>query len=230
MEDRSATNTTDPASSELPEWGTEADILRHRQVIAALKEIRGLTEPTWPAILKPDLSHASAPAVGESKLHHAIAMAAAAATRVRADPVKLGWAAGFFDADGHIGAPTQTYGPYANGRPRQPSMRLVAVITQNVREVLEHFRDVVGAHGKIYCLKRNIGQNRQCYNLVFDGRHALEVIYLLRPDLHRKQYEADTARELAIRGKLGMHPGPKGFPADVQRARKALQRKLRRLK
>ena len=163
-------------------------------------------------------------------LHHAIATAAAAATRTQANPVDLGWAAGFFDADGHLSAPTQKHKPYPNGRPRKPSIRLVASVSQNNREVLEHFQKVVRAHGKIYCQTRNIGQNRQCYALMYDGRHALEVIYLLRPNLHRKQYEADAARELAIKGRLGMYPGPKGFPPAVQRARRLLPKKIRRLK
>lgn len=90
-------------------------------------------------------------------------------------------------------------------------MRLVASVSQNDREVLERFQEVVEAHGKIYRQTRNIGQNRRCYALMYDGRHALELIYLLRPNLHRKQYQADAARELAIKGKLGMDPGPKGF-------------------
>ena len=166
----------------------------------------------------------------QQALHHALAAAASKATRRQTADVDIAWAAGFFDADGHIGAPTQRFAPYPNGRPRAPSMRLVAAISQNNQEVLEEFLQIAGARGKIYRTKRNIGQNRQCYVLVFDGRHALEVIYLLRPFLRRKQYEADAAKDLAIKGRLGMYPGPKGLPPAVKRARLAGQRKLRKLK
>ena len=139
-------------------------------------------------------------------------------TRAQVSPVELGWAAGFFDADGHLSAPGQKYKPYPNGKPRKPSIRLIVSISQNNREVLEYFQKLVRAHGKIYCQKRNIGQNRQCYALMYDGRHALEVIYLLRPNLHRKQYEADAARELAIKGKLGCIPVQRGSPRCAARA------------
>ncbi len=166
----------------------------------------------------------------KQQLHHALATAASQATRRQTADADVAWAAGFFDADGHIGAPTQKFGPYPNGRPRAPSMRLIAAITQNNREVLEEFLQIAGARGKIYPTKRNIGQNRQCYVLMYDGRHALEVIYLLRPHLRRKQYEADAAKELAIKGRLGMRPGAKGLPLAVKRARLAGQRKLRKLK
>jgi hypothetical protein len=163
-------------------------------------------------------------------LHHAIASAAAKATRRRTRPADLGWAAGFFDADGHLSAPAQKHAPYPNGQPRKPSIRLVASVSQNDREVLEHFQRVVGAHGKIYRQTRNIGQNRQCYALMYSGRHALEVIYVLRPHLRRKQYQADAAKELAIKGRLGMYPGRRGFPESVKRARRQLPKKISRLK
>ena len=212
-----STEFAEAESPATPAIRNEVDHLRYTRVVAALREILGVDEPTWPDTLG-------------QKLHHVIATAGAAVTRAQANPVDLAWAAGFFDADGHIGAPEQRYQPYPNGKPRKSSFRLVAVITQNNLEVLEHFKKVVGAHGKIYRQTRNIGQNRQCYALAYDGRHALEVIYLLRPHLHRKHYEADTARELAIMGRLGMHPGPKGFPPDVQRARDRLRKKLSKLK
>lgn len=166
----------------------------------------------------------------DPQLHHAQAVLAAARTRSATAERDLGWCAGFFDGEGHIGAPNQPYGAYPNGKKRKPSMRLVATISQNDRQVLEQFLNIVKARGKIYATARTVNQNKQCYRLNFDGKHALEVIYLLRPDLRRKQYEADVAEQLAIQGQLGLHPGPHGFSEEIISVRRKLQRKLSRLK
>lgn len=162
--------------------------------------------------------------------HHYYAQLAAAATTARVPEKHLAWAAGLFDGEGCIGAYLSTHSPGPDGRPRKPSLRLVASVAQNRPEVLQQFLDLVGAHGRIYPVRRQKCHNKQCYTLNFDGRHALELVYVLLPHLRRKVYEAEVARELAIDGRLGMHPGPHGLPQDVVEARQRLADKLSRLK
>jgi hypothetical protein len=96
--------------------------------------------------------------------------------------------------------------------------------------VLEEFLVLSGAHGKIFETDRNGTQNRQCYTLNYQGRHALELLYLVRSELRRKRWEADAAIELAIAGQLGRYPGPKGFPEEIRKARIRLAKKLKSLK
>jgi hypothetical protein len=192
------------------------------------------TKPRWaPSLLLPLEATSSGGSSGKRMHHHERATLAVALRRkslIRGEELDLAWAAGFFDGEGCIGASSSSHAPSANGSPRKPSIRLFAVVTQNNHEVLERFQEICGIHGRIRSMKRTPTQNRQCYSLIYDGVHALTVIYLLRPYLLRKQHEADAAKDMAVNGKLGMYPGPRGLPAAVDRARHYGRAKLSRLK
>jgi hypothetical protein len=137
------------------------------------------------------------------------------------------WAAGFLDGEGCIHIVKQTY-PASTGR--KLIYRLRVCITQNNREVLEHFLDCLGVHGKIYRVRRTLGQNRQTYQLVYDGRFAIAMIGLVGPHLVRKLPEASVAWRYWVEGGGGRRFGRYGVPPDILDFRERCFRKLRRLK
>lgn len=137
------------------------------------------------------------------------------------------WAAGFADGEGCIHIARQTYKP---GAGRSATYRLRFCITQNNREVLEHFLKGLGIHGRIYATRRTAGQNRQGYTLNYDGRHALALISKLALLLVRKRAEAHVALRFWHEGQAGTRFGKKGLPPEVLRFREWCYRKLQRLK
>ncbi len=145
---------------------------------------------------------------------------------IKGPALDLAWAAGFTDGEGCISAVWQKYQP-----PRRPSLRVRFSIAQNDRQVLEHLQRIISAPtGAIYAVQRTLEQNRQGYVLAYDGPGALFAIERLRPFLVRKRLEADACMELKIAGRLGVRPGPKGFPPSVVKAREFWFKKLQALK
>jgi len=140
-------------------------------------------------------------------------------------PTDLAWAAGFFDGDGCITATWQV----RKGRPN-PDMRIQVNVAQNDYRTLQHFQRILGAHGKIYPLKRKAIHNRQCWYLVYWGQHALDVLRMLLPYLRRKQQEALLCMQINQAGNLTTHPGPSGHSADIWKLRRQFFEKLKRLK
>lgn len=98
------------------------------------------------------------------------------------------WAAGFADGEACIHVARQTY----QGNRRDTYVLRVSIV-QNDLQLLQFFQKGLGIHAGIYAVKRNIGQNRQCYSLNYNGIHALQLILLLGPFLVRKRLEAVTA-------------------------------------
>jgi len=142
-----------------------------------------------------------------------------------AAPTDIAWAAGFFDGDGCITATWQA----RTGRPN-PDMRIQVTVSQNDYRTLQHFQRIVGAHGKIYPLKRQAVHNRQCWYLVYWGQHAVDVLRLLLPYLRRKRQEALLCMQINQAGNLTTHPGPGGHSADIWKLRRQFFEKLKRLK
>ena len=146
--------------------------------------------------------------------------------RIKPPPFDVRWAAGFLDGEGCIHVVPQTY----RDTGRNTTYRLRLSLAQNNHEVLGHFLRGLGAQGRIYATGRNLGENRQMYTLVYDGKHALEVIVRLMPHLVRKRAEAEVACAFWVEGRCGLRPGRHGLPPQVQATRKRLYLKLRRLK
>ena len=139
--------------------------------------------------------------------------------------LKLAWAAGFVDGDGCICPVIQRHKDRATD-----SIRIRLVITQNDHHVLDVLQRVLGERRALNGLKRQDCQNRHPYQLQYDGGHAIAAIKKIRPFLIRKAREADLCMQLFVEGRLNQSPGPKGFPPEVHRIRKALVKRIRRMK
>lgn len=139
--------------------------------------------------------------------------------------LKLAWAAGFVDGDGCLCPVVQRH----KGRATN-SIRIRLVVTQNDHHVLDVLQRVLGERRALNGLKRQDGQNRHPYQLQYDGGHAIAAIKKIRPYLIRKAREADLCIQLFVEGRLNQSPGPKGFPPEVHRIRKALVTRIRKMK
>ena len=139
--------------------------------------------------------------------------------------VRLAWAAGFIDGDGCVGAVVQRH----QGR-ETPSIRIRVVITQNDHYTLLVLKNVLGERGALNAVKRQPCQNRQPYQLQYDGRHAIAVINKVLPYLVRKAAEADACLQLATEGQIGTCPGPNGFSVEVHERRAYWVNRIRRMK
>ncbi|MDX1749064.1 MAG: LAGLIDADG family homing endonuclease [Methylophaga sp.] len=139
--------------------------------------------------------------------------------------IDLSWAGGFIDGEGWIGIARQTRKDYDT-----ISHRLKVAITQNNLEVLEHFKNIIGESGAINKGVRTEKMNRQTYSLVFDSRHALNVLHKIRPYLKRKGHEADAVFAMWEEGLMGKRPGAKGWPPEIYKIREKWAQKISRLK
>lgn len=137
----------------------------------------------------------------------------------------MAWAAGLADGEGCISIVKQSF-----KCGRRPTHRLRFEMVQNNRETLMSFAAAVGVRARLYPVKRTATQNRQVYLLAFDGMCAHEAISRLAPYLRRKRPEADLAMKYVIEGRVGWHPGPRGFPPELWLLRERYFRKLQRLK
>jgi hypothetical protein len=139
--------------------------------------------------------------------------------------IDLSWAGGFIDGEGWIGIARQTRKDYDT-----ISHRLKVAITQNNLEVLEHFKNIIGESGAINKGVRTEKMNRQTYSLVFDSRHAFNVLHKIRPYLKRKGHEADAVFAMWEEGLMGKRPGAKGWPPEIYKIREKWAQKISRLK
>jgi hypothetical protein len=138
---------------------------------------------------------------------------------------RLAWCAGFLDGDGCLTAVIQRHRNRAT-----PSVRIRLMATQNDHYVLKVLKDVLGERGHLNPVKRQASHNRQCYQLQYDSGHAVAAIKKILPYLIRKRREADLCLELFVKGRLNINPGPKGFPPEIHQIRKALVKRIKKLK
>ena len=138
---------------------------------------------------------------------------------------KLAWSAGFVDGDGCICAVIQRH-----QNRKTPSVRVRVAIVQNDHYVLQVLKGYLGERGALNSIKRQACQNRQPYQLLYDGAHAIAVIKKILPYLVRKRREADLCLKLFVEGRLNINPGPKGFPPEVHRIRKSLVKRIGKMK
>lgn len=135
------------------------------------------------------------------------------------------YGAGLADGEGCIQITKQA----VPGR-RMPTYRLRFEMFQNDFATLENFVQCVGVPAKIRAVSRDDSQNRQVWRLTYDGPQAHKVIRCLEPYLVRKGPEARVAHEFVVKGRIDLHPGPKGTPERIWKIREACFRKLRKLK
>jgi hypothetical protein len=139
--------------------------------------------------------------------------------------IDVAWAAGLLDGEAWIGV-SCTRQP---GR-KNPTYRPVVTVVQNCPQTLARLRWVLGESSHLHELTRRMAHNRQVYSLTYDGAHALRVLARVAPFLVRKRMEARVALSYRRRGWMGVHPGPKGYPPHVWKARRELCLKLKKLK
>ena len=138
----------------------------------------------------------------------------------------LAYAAGMFDGDGCIHIAKQKKATTKRGY----IFRLVISISQNHLGTVIDFQVLVGVSGRIYQQTRKGSQNKDTYNLIYNGCDAANVIRKLTPYLHRKLDEAKEALSFQDTCEIHRHFGPKGCPDSVWKRRETHYRKLRNLK
>jgi hypothetical protein len=142
-----------------------------------------------------------------------------------ANPLHLAHSAGLFDGDGCVLISKQMQ----PGR-KHPTYRLCLSLVQNCHRTVTRFQDVLGLQACLVEVRRTLQQNRQVYDLRYDGIHALRVLHLLMPYLVRKAVEAEVAIDFWNDCAMGVLPGSNGLPESVWKAREQYYKKLQRLK
>ncbi len=137
----------------------------------------------------------------------------------------LAWAAGLFDGDGCILISKQ----HQPGR-KNPTYRLTLSLVQNDYQTITYFKRLLALKSCLVTVPRTTGQNRNVYDLRYDGVHALRALQLLKPYLRRKQIEAVVAVEAWIHCAWGVLPGWRGLPPEVWKKRERYYKKLKALK
>jgi hypothetical protein len=137
----------------------------------------------------------------------------------------LAWCAGFFDGDGCISIVKQ----WLPGR-KNATFRLRLTLVQNCIETLKAFQRTVQERSFMATPGPRVEHNRQIYSLIYDGRHALNVLHKLEPHLVRKRTTALAAMRFWREGRMGAYPGPSGFDKEIWAARDYWFNKLKRMK
>lgn len=145
-------------------------------------------------------------------------------TPMPSSDINLAWAAGFFDGDGCTSITKQQ----VEGR-KNKTYRLRLTLVQNCPDTLKHFERVLDEHAFITTPGPKMEYNKQIYSLIYSGRHAVAVLQKLHPHLVRKKMGASAAMRFWQEGRMGTLPGPKGFDADVWKAREYWFKKLKML-
>lgn len=147
-----------------------------------------------------------------------------AALSMPQNDIQLAWAAGFFDGDGCTSITKQQ----VEGR-KNKTYRLRLTLVQNCQDTLKHFERVLDEQAFITTPGPKLEYNKQIFSLIYDGRHALAVLQKLQPYLIRKRMGALAAMRFWQEGRMGTLPGPKGFDAEVWKAREYWFKKLKML-
>lgn len=137
----------------------------------------------------------------------------------------LAYAAGFTDGEGCI----QIIRQQLHGRPN-PTYRLRLEVIQNDYDTLVHFVHCVGVPVVVRPVKRQLDHSRQIWRVLYDGPQAYQAIRYLRRHLVRKRSEANVAIEFVRKGRIDLHPGPKGTPPHIWAKREQCFQELRSLK
>lgn len=149
--------------------------------------------------------------------------------RVAQSDLDLAWAAGLVDGEGSITVVRQTYQPDKNGNKRNPTLRLKLVIVQNDWSTLDRLQRIIGGQSHLNDVPWNDSQNRRCYQLQFDGIHALNAINRLAPFLYRKKQHSWAVNQFWKEGEMGTRPGRRGLNPTIILIREKWVARLRKL-
>lgn len=139
-------------------------------------------------------------------------------------PQSLAYAAGVIDSEAYVGSVH-----YKLPHRRYPGYRLNLAVSQNHLQLLQTVQKCLGANGAIYEVPRKLVQNRQCYTLTYSSAHVLVALAQVYPYLIRKKELAMMLLKFFIDGRLWVHPGPNGTPAEIHKLRAKYHRKLKRM-
>lgn len=137
----------------------------------------------------------------------------------------LAYAAGLMDGEGCIQVIKQMVAGHKN-----PSYRLRLEMAQNDLATLANFVHCDGLPATVRPVKREANHSRQVWRVTYDGPQAYAALRRLLRYLVRKKAEAAVGIDFVRRGRIGLHPGPKGTPARLWVLRETYFRELRALK
>lgn len=144
--------------------------------------------------------------------------------KARFADVSPAYCAGVIDGEGHISAVT-----FQHPNRRYPGYRLTTSISQNHYLMLEAVQNCLGANGTIYSVARSIVQNRQCYDLKYDGIHAIAALATVYPYLIRKKELAIMLLKMYADGRIWEHVGARGVAPVIRERRAKIHRKFKRM-
>ncbi len=182
-------------------------------------------------ILPPNAEDGEFPELSESEAHevlcqlkHRIPRQPDCPNKPRFANVSVEYCAGVIDSEAHVSTVMYQY-----THRRHPGFRLLTCITQNHHEMLQAVHCKLGANGAIYSLPRRIGQNRQCYDLRYNGIHAMAAIAKVYPYLIRKKSLALMLVKMYADGRLWEHVGTRGIHPVIADRRIKLHAKIKRM-
>jgi hypothetical protein len=146
------------------------------------------------------------------------------AVKTRFDNVSHQYCAGVIDSEAHVSTVM-----YQNKERAHPGFRLLTCVSQNHHEMLQAVQSALGANGAIYSVPRRIGQNRQCYDLRYNGIHALAAISKVYPYLIRKKSLALMLVKMYADCRLWEHVGTRGIHPVIADRRVKLHAKIKRM-
>jgi hypothetical protein len=146
------------------------------------------------------------------------------AIMARFESVSHQYCAGVIDGEAHVSTVM-----YQHKQRQHPGFRLLTCISQNHYEMLLAVQNSLGANGAIYSVPRRIGQNRQCYDLRYNGIHAIAAISQVYPYLIRKKSLALMLVKMYADCRLWEHVGLRGVHPVILDRRVKLHAKIKRM-
>lgn len=146
------------------------------------------------------------------------------AIKARFKTVDSSYCAGVIDSEAHVSTVM-----YQHKQRQHPGFRLLTCVSQNHYEMLQAVQNALGANGAIYSVPRRIGQNRQCYDLRYNGIHAIAALSQVYPHLIRKKSLALMMVKMFADCRLWAHVGKGGIHPVILDRRVKLHAKIKRM-
>ena len=146
------------------------------------------------------------------------------AVKQRFKSVSREYCAGVIDGEAHVSTVSQQI-----ENRRYPGYRLLMCIGQNHHEMLQAVQNSLGANSGIYSPRRRIGQNRQVYDLKFNGVHVIAALAQVYPHLIRKKALAVMLLKMYADGRIWEHVGTRGVHPVIVKRRAQIHAKIKRM-
>jgi hypothetical protein len=195
-------------------------------VLKTIEEVAGTK-----FILPPHASEGVFPELNEYEAHDVLCFLRGriprqpdCAIKARFETVSSQYCAGVIDGEAHVSTVM-----YQHKNRQHPGFRLLTSISQNHYEMLQAVQNSLGANGAIYSVTRRIGQNRQCYDLKYNGIHALAALSQVYPYLIRKKSLALMMIKMYADCRIWEHVGARGVHPVILDRRVKLHAKIKRM-